>query len=169
MFEFGDEAIFHNLVLNYPNFDQNPAIMRIIKKGNLSVLVFNQTQDDEFKLVDSIISKFSFQKEDNQISDSNLNNQMFYNKMAGLVANDKNYSIQTFNPKNGHEENNRVYISSGEIGNVIIQRHKTITPLKDEQLSVDYILFWLANEDMKTIEEWYNDDLLFEINSIQYE
>ena len=60
-------------------------------------------------------------------------------------------------------------VTKGEIGKVIIQNYKTVYPISSDRFTIDYILFWLANEDMRMIENWYNNLLLNEINSIQSE
>ena len=81
MFEFGDEAIFHNLILNNSNFDRNPQIMRIIRKGCFSVLILNQSKEDSFQIIDSIVNKFKFSLEGNKYQKSNMSNQVFYQKI----------------------------------------------------------------------------------------
>ena len=44
---------------------------------------------------------------------------------------------------------------------------KTIKPLNNEQVNIDYILFWLSSEGLKKIENTINGYLLSEVNAIQ--
>jgi len=61
----------------------------------------------------------------------------------------------------------KLEIAKGEVGRVIIQRIKTIRPLDESQINLDYILFWLSSEDLKIIENQVNCHLLGEVNAIQ--
>ena len=50
MFEFGDEVVFYNMIINKENFDEDPLIMRIIRKGLFLVLIINQKEENSKQL-----------------------------------------------------------------------------------------------------------------------
>lgn len=62
MFEFNGNSILYNMVINQENFDDDPLILRIIRKGNFIVIIIRQSKQDDFQLVDEIASKFKFKE-----------------------------------------------------------------------------------------------------------
>lgn len=157
--EFNDRAIFYNMVITREYFDDEPIIIRVIRKKNFAVIIVNELENDSFKISEQLPKKFKFK----QIKSS-------YNPVS------VKFSDPSQVPGNGdipgsegssmsHDEPQQI-IEKGEVGNVIIQRMKTIIPSKGK-VSIDSILFWISNEGLKKIEKLINEDLLREVNNIQ--
>jgi len=70
---------------------------------------------------------------------------------------------------NNSIEDEPLEIAKGEVGRVIIQKMRTIRPISDDQVTIDYILFWISSEGLKKIENLINGILLNDVNSIQDE
>lgn len=58
VFEFNDKAIFYNLVVNREHVDDKPIVVRIIRKGNIAVIVVKERENDQFKLPEEIATRF---------------------------------------------------------------------------------------------------------------
>lgn len=156
--EFNDRAIFYNIVINRDEISEDPAIIRVIRKMNFAVMVVKELENDSFKLPESIAKKFGFKK----IENNYLPNQSFV-KGCNSSRHDDQDSSESFDL----EAN--VKVDKGEVGQVIIQKMKTIIPNKADKISIDYILFWMSNEGLKKIEKLINENLLREVNEIQEE
>ena len=181
MFEFGDEVVFYNMIINKENFDEDPLIMRIIRKGLFLVLIINQKEENSKQLIDVIAETFKFklakygdaleeiynprQDPSYKSEAQNSEDSWFPNSQNKFFSDD----LKELKRKTSIESDLTFKVTKGEIGKVIIQNYKTVYPISSDRFTIDYILFWLANEDMRMIENWYNNLLLNEINSIQSE
>lgn len=145
VFEFGD-SIFYNTVINKENFEEDPLIMRIIRKGNFAVLIMNQADADKFQLIDEIAEKFKFK----------LIKKLKFPKI--------NWSKYKKNNSKGQQD----LKSASEPQKTEIQKAITVEE-DDTKISLDYILFWLSSEDLKMIENQINNHLLSEVNAIQHQ
>ena len=178
IYEYNDEVIFYNLIMNKDNFEEDPLIMRIIRKGWFLVLIINHKEDKPKDLVDIIAETFMFKLQNE--GDEKLENNA--KKIENLIIPSQDMEITPFPTFNNHyskeciqdlkrkasiESDITFKVTSGEIGKVIIQNYKTVYPINEDHFTIDYILFWLANEDMKRIESWYNNLILNEIDYIQ--
>ena len=60
LFEFDENSIFYNMVINKDNFEETPLILRIVRKQNFVVIIVTQGELDAFQLTNEIASKFNF-------------------------------------------------------------------------------------------------------------
>lgn len=155
VFEFNDKAIFYNMVITREYIDDDPLIIRVIRKNNIAVIVVKELENDSFKIPDQIIKRFHFKK-----AMSNLPGN------TSLRVNDRSKSIRPSDSSPDSSIMQDPEIEKGEMGQIIIQKMKTIKQQKNEDVSIDYILFWLSNEGLKRIENLITDRLLNEVNTI---
>ena len=155
VFEFNDKAIFYNMVITREYIDDDPLIIRVIRKNNIAVIVVKELENDSFKIPDQIIKRFHFKK-----AMSNLPGN------TSLRVNDRSKSIRPSDSSLDSSIMQDPEIEKGEMGQIIIQKMKTIKQQKNEDVSIDYILFWLSNEGLKRIENLITDRLLNEVNTI---
>ncbi|CAI2358831.1 unnamed protein product [Moneuplotes crassus] len=157
--EFNDRAIFYNMVITREYFDDEPIIIRAIRKKNFAVIIVNELDNDSFKISENLPKKFKFKQIENAFTPLSLKVK---NSVGGPNQNDPPLSEAS---SLSHEEPQQI-IKKGEVGNVIIQRMKTLIPNKGK-VTIDSILFWISNEGLKRIEKLINEDLLREVNNIQ--
>ena len=60
MFEFDDEIVFYNMIMNKKDFDEDPLIMRMIRKGCFLVLIINHKGDGTNQMIETIADTFKF-------------------------------------------------------------------------------------------------------------
>lgn len=60
MFEFDENSVYYNMIINKDNFEETPLILRIIRKQNFAVIIVTQGELDAFQLTNEIASKFKF-------------------------------------------------------------------------------------------------------------
>jgi hypothetical protein len=153
VFEFNDRAIFYNMVISKEYIDEDPLIVRVVRKSNFAIIVVKELDTDPFKISSQIINRFKFKLANG----------------ADAPTNDEDPSYSKFDAHqslgNSFEVQDRK-IEKGEIGKIIIQKIKTIKLNDTEEINIDYILFWLSNEGLKRIEHLINNQLLTEVNAI---
>lgn len=170
------------MVMSRDYIDDEPVIIRIIRKNNFAVMVIKEFKTDKFKIIDVLINRFQFKKESNKNHEENKESNHLnpaksrhskYKKHTrihlspNLYANSNNELLPVQSDVfEKASERNKTQIEMGEIGPAIIQRIKTIEP-EDEVVSIDYVIFWIANEGLKQIEKTINDILLKEVNVIK--
>ena len=154
--EFNDKAVFYNIVITKEYIDDDPIIIRVIRKKNVAVVVVKELENDNFKLSEEIAKKFGFKQIKTFLDPADKS--MKDNSKA-----DKIESALSSQSMDMPEE----IVEKGEIGNVIIQKIKTILPTKGDKVTIDSILFWMSNEGLKRIENIINEGLLQEVNVIQ--
>lgn len=156
------------MVINREYIDDDPIIIRVVRKNNFAVLIVKELENDSFRLAKHLAKKFKFTKASNNlqptsmqynVSDSKSNSKS--NKNSGIDGK----SASLFGSSDSEEV--EAEINKAEIGKVIIQKANTLKLLREERVTIDYILFWLSNEGLKRIERIINDCLLTEVNSIQ--
>lgn len=159
VFEFYNDSLFYNMVINRDDFQDSPIILRMIRKQSFAVIIMNQPDGDKFSFSAEIANRFDF-KLIKKMKFPLLFKKRAQMKMKSaevdLKAKARRNSDGDLNTQNDNmnklsiaEENNNPKISRGEVGRVIIQRIKTIRPLNDEQVDIDYIMFWLSSEGLK--------------------
>ena len=142
--------------------------------------IMNHTERGEFQFSSEIATKFKF-KRFKKMKFPKLFHRRIH-KPDGLIVTADGKSISTLD-QNGNpilneakqtsfldssfDDADKLEFAKGEVGRVIIQRIKTIMPMKSQQISIDYILFWISSEGLKRIENFINLKLLSEINAIQ--
>lgn len=159
VFEFNDKAIFYNLVLTRDHVDEEPLIIRIIRKNNFAVVVVREFENDTFKIPDQIAQKFKFKLVKTHNMQQNTKSPI--KPLSILEEDDKSMSSDSF-PGLIDNPNNR-----GEIGKIMIQKIRTIKLEKRAEVTIDYLLFWITSEGLKKVENLINDYLLNEVNVIQ--
>ena len=125
-------------------------------ENNVTVVVVKELENDNFKLSEEIAKKFGF-KQIKTILDP-VDKRMKDNSRPNIA--ESAFSSQSMDMP---EE----IVEKGEIGNVIIQKIKTILPNKNDKVTIDSILYWMSNEGLKRIENIINEGLLQEVNVIQ--
>jgi hypothetical protein len=155
--EFNDRAIFYNLVITREYVDDDPVVIRVIRKQNFAVMVVKELENDSFKLPESIAKRFNFKRMSHLQGATSL--KITHKGLpSNFVDADSSSSLSL---------DANVNVDKGELGQVIIQKMKTIVPHKDDTVTIDYILFWMSNEGLKKIEKLINEMLLTEVNIIQ--
>lgn len=131
VFEFNDRAIFYNMVITREYIDDEPLIMRIIRKNNIAVIIVKELENDSFRIPNELASKFKFSRAKDIAPSQSFN----------LAP----QSISAVGDPSGSSsrDEEELHIAEGEIGKVIIQKMRTFKPRKNEQVTIDYILFWL--------------------------
>ena len=180
VYEFDDMSIFYNMVISKNNIQDSPVILRMIRKNNFAVIIMNHTERDEFHLSSEIASKFKFKIFKKMKFPKLFNKRIQKVNVEVLMADGKSVSTldqnvipngsdfrQANSLDTSFDSDENLEIAKGEVGRVIIQRIKTIMPMKTQQISIDYILFWISSEGLKRIENFINLKLLSEINAIQ--
>ena len=175
VYDFDDMSIFYNMVINSDNILESPLILRMIRKDNFAVIIINHSENHDFNLSNEIATKFRFKKFKKMKFPKLFKNRIKMTKKqagAAIVKNvlnmvaDGNSKLLN-RSKNISIESEDLEIAKGEVGRVIIQRIKTIMPFNTQQISIDYILFWISSEGLKRIENFINLKLLNEIQEIQ--
>lgn len=147
VFEFNDKAIFYNMVINREYIDDDPLIIRIIRKNNFAVVIVKEQDNDSFKIPNQMVKKFKFKKaSDTLTTEIKLDPSNSKNEPSNSMLN----SFEIQEPE----------IEKDDVGKIIIQKMNTIKPNSNDEITIDYILFWLANEGLKRIEYLINDRLL---------
>ena len=153
VFEFNDKAIFYNMVINREYIDDDPMIIRVIQKNNFAVVVVKELENDSFKIPNQMVKKFKFKKASDSLSaEIKVEVSNSKNKISDSLLN----SFEIQEPE----------FEKDDIGKIVIQRTNTIKPNQNDEVTIDYILFWLSNEGLKRIEYLINDRLLAEVNTI---
>jgi hypothetical protein len=158
VYEFDDGSIFYNMVINRENFMDTPLILRMIRKSNFGVVIMNQTEGDKFMLSTEIATKFKF-KEVAKLPFPKL----FAKRRQQRRAEQKAKALQMQNIKVTEEED----AGKKVVGGVIIQKIKTIMPMNSQEITIDYLLFWISSEGLMRIENFFNLHLLNEVCEIQ--
>ncbi|CAI2387741.1 unnamed protein product [Moneuplotes crassus] len=157
--EFNDRAIFYNMVITREYYDDDPIIVRVVRVNNVAVIIVNELENDSFKISENLPKKFKLKQAQNAFNSLRAD----YNNILGN-QNDKD--LPGSNDSSLSQDEPQQIVQKGEVGNVIIQRMKTIIP-NSEKVTIDSIIFWISNEGLKRIEKLINEDLLREVNSIQ--
>jgi hypothetical protein len=158
VFEFNDRAVFYNMVISRDVVDDDPIVVRVIRKNNFAVLVVKEYKDEVFKIPNEIAHRFHF----NLVKKQPLLAAL---KLAKPEEKLEDYKVS--NHSLGSDDEPEPEIAEGEIGKIIIQKMRTIKPDKDDKVTIDYIMFWLSSEGLKRIEQLINNKLLAEVNAIQ--
>lgn len=79
VFEFNEKSMFFNMVMSRDYIDDEPLIIRIIRKSNIAVIVVKEFETDKFKIIRDLVKRFKFQKvvtslETNSLKLNNNNN-----------------------------------------------------------------------------------------------
>lgn len=79
VFEFNEKSMFFNMVMSRDYIDDEPVIIRIIRKSNIAVIVVKEFETDKFKIIRDLVKRFKFQKvvtslETNSLKLNNNNN-----------------------------------------------------------------------------------------------
>lgn len=159
VFEFNGRAVFYNIVVSRDVVDTNPIVIRVIRMESFAVVVVNEYDDESFKVPDAIAKKFDFA----EVPSHSVLQVLNINKRPALG------DYQSSNASVGSDDEGEVEITKGEIGKIIIQKMKTFKPEESEEVTIDYILFWLLSKGLKKIELQINGSLLREVNAIQDE
>lgn len=159
IYEFNDLAIFYNLVMKRDNINDEPLIIRIIRKDNFAVFVIKELENDSFKVPDQIVNKFKFKR----VKKKTLLN------LLGMKKNevDPNPVDQVSLSSEDFPEVVEASTNQAELGKIMIQKMKTIRLQDDDEVTIDYLIFWLSSEGLKKIETIVNEFLLTEVNEIQ--
>lgn len=156
-FEFYNDSLFYNMVINKDDFQESPMILRMIRKQSFAVIIMNQPDGDKFSFSAEIASRFGFKlvkkmkfpklfKRRIEMKKAEKINLLEKKKKA--LESELNAKKEEANKQSVVEDNNPK-ISKEEIGRVIIQRIKTIKPLNEKQVDIDYVMFWLSSEGLK--------------------
>ena len=160
VYEFDDGSIFYNMVINRENFMDAPLILRMIRKNNFGVVVMNQKEGDKFMLSTEIASKFKF-KEIIKPPFPKLFAKRRQKKREELKAKALRDQAKVKPTEDEGDSGKKV------IGGVIIQKIRTIMPMNDQEITIDYLLFWISSEGLLRIENFFNLYLLNEVWEIQ--
>lgn len=112
-----------------------------------------ELQGDSFKISNQMIKRFKFKLANGDEEPTN-------DEDPSNVKYDEHQSL------GNSFEIQESKVEKGGIGKIIIQKMKTIRLSDTEEISIDYILFWLSNEGLKRIENLVNNQLLTEVNEI---
>ena len=174
VYDFDDMSIFYNMVINSENIFESPLILRMVRKDNFAVIVVNHSESHDFELSTEVASKFRFGQVKKMKFPKLFRGRIKIAKRqagAAIVKNVLNMVSEGNSRFVKQKEDSLISedleIATGEVGRVIIQRIKTIFPMHSQQISIDYILFWISSEGLKRIENFINLKLLNEINEIQ--
>ena len=167
VYEFADGSIFYNMIINQEKFQLTPYVLRMIRKNNFAVIIMNQDEKDEFLLSTEIATKFKF-KEIKKMKFPKLfkRRKMLKAQLKEATAIVKGESeVKKSNQSNTSFED--CEIDKEEVGRVVIQRIKTVMPMNDQQITIDYLMFWISSEGLKRIENFINLKLLTRITELQ--
>lgn len=167
VYEFADGSIFYNMIINQEKFQLTPYVLRMIRKNNFAVIIMNQDEKDDFLLSTEIATKFKF-KEIKKMKFPKLfkRRKMLKAQLKEATAIVKGESeVKKSNQSNTSFED--CEIDKEEVGRVVIQRIKTVMPMNDQQITIDYLMFWISSEGLKRIENFINLKLLTRIAELQ--
>lgn len=157
VFEFNEKAVFHNIIIPRDDIKEEPIIATVIKKDKCAVIIVKEMENDTFKIPEELISRFKFKlKRVVNMPLSMQNLQVPGDHDESSFGSDGEMSSSSSEPE----------VQDTELGKVIISKLKTIKPDQEEQLNIEYILFWLSNEGLKRIENFIQLELLPESNEL---
>ena len=169
VYEFADGSTFYNMIINQERFQDTPYILRMIRKDNFAVVIMNQDEGDNFLLSTEIATKFKFKEIKKMKFPKLFKRRQMLKTQAKLIG--KTSKGDSDNKKSAQNntsfEAENAEVDKEEVGKVVIQRIKTIMPMNDQQITIDYLMFWISSEGLKRIENFINLKLLSEITELQ--
>ena len=160
VYEFDDGSIFYNMIINRENFTDTPLILRMIRKNNFAVVVMNQEKGDTFMLSTEIATKFNFKEVIKPKFPKLFKRRRALNRARNLP------SVKP-KPNKSKETEEEVEQENIEVAGVTIRRIRTIKPMNENFITIDYLLFWISSEGLKRIENFINMKLLYDVNEIR--
>ena len=160
VYEFDDGSIFYNMIINRENFTDTPLILRMIRKNNFAVVVMNQEKGDTFMLSTEIATKFNFK----EVIKPKFPKLFKRRRALNRAKNSPSVKPKSNKSKETEEEVEQENI---EVAGVTIRRIRTIKPINENFITIDYLLFWISSEGLKKIENFINMKLLYDVNEIR--